>query len=186
MIPDEGQGPRAGEIGLTWIKGWTGFWVSFGQWLAGDGGLWPWTRHAKKLPKGRPTHVFLVLDDQVIIEGQPGGAAVGMTVQYRDRPVLYSKLPLTEEQRAMVSEIALSYEGTPYNFAAYVYLALWRLGIRPKWLQRKVQSTGNMICSQLCDRILEQVGMNLFEDGRLNQDVTPGDLYALLAQKGWW
>lgn len=178
--------PRAGEIGLTWIKGWTGFWVSFGQWLAGDGGAWPWSRHAKKLPMGRPTHAFMVLEDGVIIEGQPGGARVGHVSQYRDRPVLYSKLPLTDAQRAAVSAVALRYEGVPYNFLAYVYLALWRLGVRPKWLQRKVQSTGNLICSQMVDLILEEVGMNLFDDGRLNQDVTPGDLYSLLARKRWW
>lgn len=186
MIPDEDQAPRAGEIGLTWIQGWTGVWVSLGQWLAGDGGKWPWGRHAKKLPMGRPTHAFLVLEDSVIIEGQPGGAAVGMTVQYRDRPVMYSKLPLTDEQRAKISEIALTYEGTPYNWFDYLYLALWRVRVRPKWLQRRIQNTGRMICSQLCDKALEEVGFNLFTDGRLNQDVTPGDLYRLLAAKGWW
>lgn len=187
MTQDSAAGiPRPGEIGFTWISGWTGFWVSFGQWLAGDGGLWPWTRHKKKLPRGFPTHVFQVLEDGVIIEAQPGGARVGHVSQYKDRAVLYSNLPLTDEQRAMVSAVALKYEGVPYNFLAYVYLALWRFGIRPKWLQRKVQSMRNMICSQMVDKIQEEIGMNLFTDQRLNQDVIPGDLFRLMIQKDWW
>ncbi len=182
----EAELPQAGEFGLTWIRGWTGFWVSFGQWLAGDGGRWPWSRHAKKLPMGHPTHAFMVLEDGVIIEAQPGGAVVGRVSQYRDRPVLYSKLPLSDTQRAAVSRMALTYEGVGYSFLDYLYLALWRFRIRPNWLRDKVRDSGHMICSQLCDKVLEQVGMNLFTDDRLNQDVTPGDLYKLLAQNGWW
>ncbi len=178
--------PQAGEIGFTWIKGWTGLWVSFGQWLAGDGGLWPFRRIAPGLPRGYPTHVFQVLEDKVLIEAQPGGARVGHIDQYKGRAVFYTHLPLTSAQRAVVSEIALTYEGVPYNFLAYVYLALWRVGIRPKWLRRKVQSMENMICSQLVDKIQEQIGMNLFTDDRLNQDVTPGDLFGLVHEKGWW
>ncbi len=178
--------PRAGEIGFTWIKGWTGFWVSFGQWLAGDGGMWPWMRHKKKLPRGFPTHVFQVLEDGVTIEGQPGGATVSHVSRYRDRPVMYTFLPLTEEQRGAVSALALRYEGTPYSFLDYLYLALWRFGIRPVKLRDKVRDSGHMICSQLVDKIQEEIGNNLFEDGRLNQDVTPGDLYRLVHEKGWW
>lgn len=177
---------RPGEIGLTWISGWTGFWVSLGQWLAGDGGLWPWRRYKKRLPRGYPTHVFLVLDDGTIIEAQPGGARIGSLSRYAKRQVLYSRLPLTMEQRSQVTEVASTYKDVPYNFLAYVYLALWRVHIRPDWLRRKVQDSGNMICSQLVDKILEQVGMNLFTDNRLNQDVTPGDIYSLLARNGWW
>lgn len=179
-------GPQAGEVGFTWIQGWTGFWVSFGQWLLGDGGLWPWTRKSKQLPKGRPTHVFQVLEDGVIIEAQPGGARVGHTSLYRNRPVLYTSLPLTNEQRAAVSAIALRYEYTPYSFLDYLYLALWRFGIRPDWLRDKVRDSGHMICSQMVDKIQEEIGMNWFTDLRLNQDVSPGEQFALVEQKGWW
>ena len=65
--------PKPGEIGLTWISGWTGFWVTMGQWLAGDGGLWPFRRPKKNLERGYPTHAFLVLEDGKIIEAEPGG-----------------------------------------------------------------------------------------------------------------
>ncbi len=183
---DETDIPQAGEVGLTWIQGWTGFWVSLGQWLAGDGGPWPWMRHDKKLPRGFPTHAFQVLEDGVIIEAQPGGARVGHVSQYKDRPVLYTHMPLTAEQRARVSAIALQYEGTPYSFLDYLYLALWRLGVRPEKLRDKVRDSGHMICSQLVDKVQEEIGNNLFTDQRLNQDVTPGDLFDLFHRKGWW
>lgn len=178
--------PKPGEMGLTWITGWTGFWVSVMQWLAGDGGLWPFRRYREKLRRGYPTHAFMVLPDGMIIEAQPGGARIGSIDRYKGRTVLYSKLPLTDVQRSQVLPVAGRYEGVPYSFLGYLYLGLWRLGIRPEWLRYRVQSTGHQICSQLCDQILSDVGFHLFDDGRLPQDVTPGDLFSLLARKGWW
>jgi hypothetical protein len=182
----EADSPRPGEIGLTWISGWTGFWVTLGQWLAGDGGLWPFRRPRKNLERGYPTHAFLVLKKGFIIEAQPGGAVVSHLDRYKGRKVIFSKLPLTDEQRRAVPAAAVRYEDVPYSFLGYVYLAAWRLGIRPEWLAKKVRNTGHQICSQLCDQILSDVGFHLFQDGRLPQDVTPGDLYHLLEVKGWW
>lgn len=188
-----------GDIGLTWITGWTGFWVSIGQWLAGDGGIWPWSRirRAKKLirittgrkarlPRGFPTHAFTFLPDGRIFEAQPGGAVSSPASRYADKPVLVAKLPLTDEQRACVLPVALSLLGTPYSFADYVYLALWRLGIRSDRLRDAVKNSGHLICSQACDKIEELISFNLFTDERLNQDVTPGDLFELFEGKGWW
>jgi hypothetical protein len=177
--------PKPGEIGFTWIEGFTGLWVSFGQWLAGDGGLWPWRRYRKRLPKGWPTHVFWVLNNGTIVEAQPGGARIGHISDYADRQVLYSKLPLTDEQRARVDAVGRSFEGVPYNWFDYLYLALWRVHIRPTWLRNRVRDSGHMICSQLVDKGEEMIGMNLFIDDRLNQDVTPGQLFRFLNTMLW-
>lgn len=177
--------PKPGEIGLTWISGWTGFWVTLGQWLAGDGGWWPFRRPRKNLERGYPTHAFLVLPRGYIIEAQPGGAVISRIDRYMGRAVIYSKLPLTDEQRAAVPADACKYAGVPYSFAGYVYLALWRLHVRPQWLRDRIQSTGHQICSQLCDQILSDVGFHLFNDGRLPQDVTPGQLFRLLDMNDW-
>lgn len=191
--------PEPGDVGLTWITGWTGFWVSFGQWLAGDGGSWPWSRIRQarkliriasgkkaKLPRGFPTHAFTVLPNGQIFEAQPGGARITSLSRYADRPVLFAKMPLTDAQRARVPEVVLPMVDTPYSFLDYVYLALWRLGIRPDWLRDAVRSSGHMICSQSVDKVEELIGLNLFTDLRLNQDVTPGDLFELFEAKGWW
>jgi hypothetical protein len=42
-----------------------------------------------------------------------------------------------------------------------------------------------MICSQLVDKGEEMIGMNLFIDDRLNQDVTPGQLFRFLNTMLW-
>lgn len=191
--------PEPGDVGLTWITGWTGLWVSLGQWIAGDGGLWPWSRirQAKKLirilsgkkaklPRGFPTHAFTFMPNGQIFEAQPGGARFSSVERYANRPILVAKLPLTNLQREQIVDVAVQYEGTRYSFLDYVYLALWRVGVRPKWLQNAVKNSGHMICSQAVDKLAEEVGFNLFTDSRLNQDVTPGDLFLLFEQKGWW
>jgi hypothetical protein len=177
--------PKPGEIGLTWISGWTGFWVTILQWMSGDGGLWPFRRPKENLERGFPTHVFLVLEGGKTIEAQPGGAVIGHVDRYMGRKVIYSKLPLEPWQRGAVSTEARKYRGVPYSWLGYVYLAAWRLGIRPDWLRDKVRSTGHQICSQLVDQILTDVGFHLFQDGRLSQDVTPGDIYELLNALLW-
>lgn len=191
--------PEPGDLGLTWITGWTGFWVSIGQWLLGDGGRWPWSRirRAKKLireatgqkvefPRGFPTHAFTVLPDGMVFEAQPGGAVIDSISRYDGRPVVYVHLPLTEYQRGITRVIAQSMVGTPYSFLDYLYLGLWRFGIRPDWLRDRVRDSGHMICSQACDKLAEIQGLNLFTDERLNQDVSPGDLFMLAESKGWW
>ena len=38
-----------------------------------------------------------------------------------------------------------------------------------------------MICSQLVDEAYARAGVQLFDDGRLPGDVTPADLYGLIA-----
>ncbi len=190
---------ESGDVGLTWITGWTGFWVSIGQWLAGDGGLWPWSRiraakklirivsgKKAKLPRGFPTHAFTFLPEGMIFEAQPGGAVISPASRYADKPVLVAKLPLTDEQRIRVEPVCISLLGTPYSFADYVYLGLWRLGIRPAWLREAVRRSGHMICSQSVDKVEELIDFHLFTDQRLNQDVTPGDLFELFEAKGWW
>jgi len=198
-LTDEFPAPEPGDVGLTWITGWTGFWVSLGQWLAGDGGLWPWARIRQarkliriasgkkvKLPRGFPTHAFVVLPNGMIFEAQPGGARIGSMTRYAGRPILFAKIPLTNEQRDRVLPIATSLVGTPYSFLDYVYLALWRFGFRPVWLRDAVKTSGHMICSQAVDKVEEMIDMNLFTDARLNQDVTPGDLFELFEVRGWW
>ncbi|MCU1617211.1 MAG: hypothetical protein JWO98_4751 [Frankiales bacterium] len=91
--------------------------------------------------------------------------------------------------RARVVAEAKKLVGVPYSPLDYVALALvhlenlltgrsrptWRL---TKWIRRRVQSSGHMICSQLVDAVYERAGIHLFHDGRLPGDVMPSDLAA--------
>lgn len=155
--------PRPGDFGLTEIRGITGWLVGLGQFLNGDASIF--------------SHAFVVLDDGTVMEAQPGGARITPLETYSRRPVAFSThLATTEAQRDEIVRQARLLEGTPYSFLDYLALALTRLRVRPRWLRRYVASTGHMICSQLVDEAYRRAGVHLFTDGRLSQDVTPGDL----------
>lgn len=162
---------KAGDIGLTKIEGLLGFFVMLGQALAQDA--------------SRYTHAFIVLDDETVIAAQPGGARIDLLSDYANKAV-YLQRDLTDEQRATIVNEARSLEGLPYSFLDYLAIALARFGIKPKWLKRYIANTGHMICSQFCDEIYRRAGINLFNDGRLPQEVTPGDLFYVLAGEQDW
>ncbi len=84
---------------------------------------------------------------------------------------------------------ARGYVGTPYNFLTYGKLAAskLRLPISRRVLERWISTRRDMMCSQLVDQALADVGYHVFDDGRLPQDVTPADLYlGLLTLPGRW
>lgn len=154
------------------------------------------------------THAFLVVDEDRVIEAEPGGARFAPLSKYQGREdVLFSDLPIQREVAKAqagwakvgytfaLSDAALSYEnilrrrvvlfgdrceGVPYSFLDYFALALERYNIHIKAVQNRVARNDRMICSQLVDWAYEQVGIHLFDDGRLPQDVTPGDLEGYL------
>lgn len=162
---------KAGDIGLTVIKGWLGFFVSLGQHLAGD--------------SSKFTHAYIVLDDETVLAARPGGARIDKLSDYKNKAI-YIQRDLTPEQRAAIVSEARSLEGLPYSFLDYLAIALARLGIKPKWLRKYIADTGHMICSQLCDEVYRRVGIHLFDDERLPQEVTPGDLLYVLAGESDW
>lgn len=131
------------------------------------------------------THAYIVLDDETVIAAQPGGARVDSLSDYKNKAI-YIQRDLTEEQRAAIVAEARSLEGLPYSFLDYLAIALARLGIKPQWLKNYIANTGHMICSQLCDEVYRRAGINLFNDGRLPQEVTPGDLLYVLAGESDW
>ena len=156
-------GGQPGDIGLCTIKGEVGKLIRVGQWLNGDG-------------FSRYTHAFVMGDGDTIVEAQPGGA---VHVPQRHGGILW--LPCPDQYRRGVVEAALGLVGTPYSALDYFALAALRLHIPSHELHDYVRSTGHMICSQLADEAARRGGWNIFKDGRMPQDVTPGDLWELAA-----
>lgn len=154
--------PLPGTIGLTVIKGPVGWLVRLLQWLNGD--------------FAKPTHVFVVLDDETVFEAQPGGAVITPLSEYDNRWVRYVDWPLTPEKRFAIVARARTYVGIGYNWTTYFYLAAYRLHIRPQWLKDRVQNDKRMICSQAADKIYADEDEHLFNDGRMPYDLTPGDI----------
>jgi hypothetical protein len=167
MAPIE---PQPGDFGLAQIHGVLGWLIKVGQLLNGD--------------TSKYTHAFVVLDRYTVMEAEPRGARVASINLYKNAAV-FSGLPLTDEQRAQVVSIARGVEFTPYGFLDYLALALTRFHLPSKWLRRRVADSGHMICSQLVDQVYARAGIHLFDDGRLSQDVTPGDLANLLLERNW-
>lgn len=66
--------------------------------------------------------------------------------------------------------------GIGYSFLDYLSLALAHWHIRPGFVKRYIASNRHAICSQLVDLVMQRAGIQLYNDGRLPGDVTPGDL----------
>jgi len=158
--------PRPGDIGLTGSKSLTGRVIRAAQALIDDHSF--------------VTHTFVVLEDGWMIEAQPGGAAFNRLEKYPD--AIYSKFPLTEDQRIDVCVEAIKMHGTPYSFLDYLALGLTHFNMSPEPVRRRVSSSGHMICSQLCAEAYRRAGVDLFPDKRLPMDVTPGNLARLVAE----
>ena len=163
---------KPGDIGLTKIGGILGWFVSLGQHLTGD--------------SSRYTHAYIVLDDSTVLAAQPGGARIDPLENYKNKAV-YIQLDLTDDQRRQIVIEARKLVGVPYSFLDYLAIALLHWGFKPRWLRSYIKNKGHMICSQLVDEVYRRVGINLFNDGREPQDVTPGDLlYVLAGEQDWY
>jgi cell wall-associated NlpC family hydrolase len=157
--------PSVGQFGVTRIHGLTGRLIEVGQRLIGSG--------------SRFTHAFVVVADGWVVQAEPGGARlVPLSSVVGGRDTLYSDLALTDEQRQVIRIKALRLAHTPYSYLDYLAIAARRLfGV--SFLERYVEDSGHMICSQLVDEVFREAGIELFP-ARIPGDVVPGDLARLI------
>jgi cell wall-associated NlpC family hydrolase len=163
--------PLPGDFALTKIRGLAGAFVHAGQALVGD--------------TAPVHHAFVYVGGGQIVQAMPGGAEL-IRLEDASPVVQWSTgiIDLTARRRALIMCAARELVGTPYSFLDYGSIALAHFRIRPRWVRDFVADTGHMICSQLVDEVYRRAGIHLFDDGRLPGDVTPGDLYRLLKEKG--
>lgn len=160
--------PRPGDFALTRIGGVTGRAISLGQRIIGDG--------------APVQHAMLYVGDGKVVQAMPGGAEC-IPLADANPVVVWSSgiIGLTDYEREVIASTGYSLIGTPYSFLDYGSIALATFHVRPGFVRRFVSDDGHMICSQLVDFAYEMAGVHLFSDGRIPGDVTPGDLYGLLA-----
>jgi len=159
--------PKPGDIGITTISGWGGKAIRAAQWLAGCG--FADFEHA---------YVVESVDEATgnvwIVEAMPGGA---------QRVLNWHKtnafLVCPDKYRAAVAAAARQFaiDRVGYSVLDYEALALHRFGVNTDRLQRYIDDSGHMICSQLADKSAELGGWHLFGDGRWPGFVRPCDLY---------
>lgn len=159
--------PQVGDFALTRISGFTGRAIAFGQALIGDG--------------APVQHAYLYVGGGYIVQAMPNGAEM-IRLEDANDPVVWSSglVPLTAAQRMRIASESRELVGTPYSFVDYASIGLAYFHIRPSVVRRYIASTGHMICSQLVDEVYKRAGVQLFYDGRLPGDVTPGDLWHAL------
>jgi hypothetical protein len=167
--PTEIYHPSPGDIGITRISGAGGAAVRLGQWLAGDG--FRDFEHAFVVTEASPALV-----GEMIVEAMPNGAR-HVRNGHKPGETVYLRCP--EPYKEAVAAVALRLVGRPYSWADYGALALHHFHVPTPRLNRFIESSGHMICSQLADYAAEKGGWHLFDDGRWHGDVTPGDLTRL-------
>lgn len=165
--------PQMGDIGFVKMNGFIGRLVWLAQLINGDG-------------RQNYQHCFIVVDNDHVVEAEPGGARLTPLSAYEGTNVVFYRMPgLTEGQRIDLAGIAQHLLGRPYSFLDYLAIALVRLHLPSKRLRRYVATTEHLICSQLCDYVYELGGIQIFTDNRLSGDVTPLDLYHQVRKLGW-
>lgn len=158
--------PKPGTIGLSVIGGVLGQAINVGQALHGDPSGW--------------SHAFVVVDENRVIQAMPGGSVYGSLDYYLEpgNAVFLPGWPNVDGvSRESILEVADSLIGKPYGFLDYASLIFYGWGIKLPLTRRRIQSKGSLICSQLVDELFHRLGVELFDDGRLPMDVTPGDLH---------
>jgi uncharacterized protein YycO len=123
-----------------------------------------------------------------IIEAHPGGASYNNVSAYADpkKRLTWSTglFDLTDAQREAIAAWAIAQQGVPYNWVDIAAITLKILGFSSKKIDGVIENDQRLICSQLVDKAYLLAGVHLFDDGRLPGQVTPGDLYNLLLDKG--
>lgn len=133
--------------------------------------------------RGRYSHVRLVTTaDGDTIEAVSGGVTVGHVL---DRDVVV-RPPLSNEQRNLVPAVAQEFLGVPYGWRDVIILGLAQLGIKLTWAAtRRLNDPDHLFCSQFYDLVLRLVKFQMFDDGRLPQNVSPADLADRAFRSGW-
>lgn len=125
-------------------------------------------------------HAFVFTDESGgLVEATPHGVRRGHVSEYAKHPMLINCGDLmTGGQRSAVVQSALGYLDRPYGWDDILRIALVRFHIRFKWLDRRVASEPNLICSQLVALVGQQSGMDWLCGRERPEDVTPGMLAA--------
>jgi hypothetical protein len=159
--------PELGAFGVTATSGWKA-WV------------------IRRVTHSAVNHAFIYVGDGQIVEAQPSGATVSPAVDYPN--AIWSHVPLTTQQRHAINNAARGFttandgKGIPYSWVDDACIGLadlfgWHV---PEPVRARLNRKSRLMCSQLVDRAYSMAGVHLFPDGRIDGDVSPGDLEHLI------
>lgn len=125
-----------------------------------------------------------IVTSKGLVEAAAKGAVLSRLDEYgrADDLISNDSEDLHPDQAATIQRKALSLLGTPYGFPDIVWLALYStLGLKWRWLERRVMREDRMICSQLVATCYAAAGIDVVP-GKRAQEVTPGDLANRIAR----
>jgi hypothetical protein len=131
-------------------------------------------------------HAFVFVGNGQIVEANPSGAAIGTVTEYPH--AIWSHVALTTQQRHAINNAARGFttandgKGIPYSWVDDACIGLadlfgWHV---PEPVRARLSKRTRLMCSQLVDRAYSMAGVHLFPDGRIDGDVSPGDLLHLI------
>jgi uncharacterized protein YycO len=123
-------------------------------------------------------HAILHVGNGDIVEADPAGA---VCVPLHCDHVIWSAPP-PDGKAELIAAAALRLVGTPYSWVDDACIGLakifgWHV---PESVRKRLNRRDRLMCSQLVDRAYHVAGVDLFNDGRLDGDVSPGDLLDLI------
>ncbi len=164
----DGPGPAPGDWGVVRTNGIFG-------------------RGIRLVTRSTVNHAIRYVGHGLIVEATPRLGTIHSPIQ-KYTNVIWStgKIDYDDSTRKKLADVCLELTraDTDYSFRGVILLGLAQYGLRNNWLEEKLSKQKNrMFCSQQIDYVDEVCGSHLFNDGRVNGDVTPQDLLELL-QKG--
>lgn len=127
------------------------------------------------------SHAVLYVGNGQIVEAESSGAVLSPADKYIDN-ILWSGKIFTQTKGEEIAAEGRKLLGTPYSYLGCAAIGLSKITHQhiPKWAQDKLADQGDLFCSQLVDVAYQNAGVQLFDDGRWNGSVTPGDLLDLI------
>ena len=156
--------PALGAFGVTATNGWKA-WV------------------IRAVTRSTVNHAFVAVGNGRIIEANPFGADLGWVGEYPH--AIWSDAP-PDGKGPAVAAAAIRLKGTPYSWIDDACIGLadvfgWHV---PEPVRKRLTRRTRLMCSQLVDTAYRDAGLELFHDGRIAGDVSPGDLLdVILAEK---
>ena len=130
----------------------------------------------KVATRSKFSHAFVVDYDGNVIEATPKGVKRNPLGVARDAIYSTDVIDQSADERRQTIANAAALIDTLYGWLDILSIGLLQYGIKPKIVRDRVARLDRLICSQLCDLACLRAGVHLFNDDRLAQDVTPGDM----------
>lgn len=147
-------------------------------------GFWPLV--VRVVTRSWANHVFIVVDDNQVVEAEPGGVRIRSVDEYAGCRVKYNDAePMTADQRAAVVTFAENLRGEAYDWTADGMDGLAALGLKWQILARIPKVRRSVMCSELVALAGRAAGLDWLCGQTIAAQVTPAMLATRIDKQAW-